>query len=141
MKSRYYLIAPLTLAFFALAFVAMYTFGLFDLASASNIVGNDYRSTTTSSAIASSTKAWRLKEGTGSLGSVIVTMPSNATGYPSLKVYDATTTQATSTSRLITSMSTSTQTQGTYQFDAEFYYGLNIEVPVGFTGTYTITYR
>lgn len=141
MKPSYYFIVPLFLASFAVGFIALYLFGMFDLASASNIVGNDYRSTTTSSAIASSTKVWSIKEGTGSLGSIVVTMPSNATGYPSLKVYDATSTMATATARLITSMSTSTQTQGTYQFDVEFYRGLNIEVPVGFTGTYTITYR
>lgn len=133
--------APVTLAVFAGAFIAMYLLGMFHVSDASNIVGNDYRSTTTSSAIASSTKVWSIKEGSGSLGSIVVTMPSNATGYPSLKVYDATSTMATATSRLITSMSTSTQTQGTYQFDVEFYRGLNIEVPTGFTGTYTITYR
>lgn len=148
--SKGYSVGSIFLGAVALASLFVYAFGLFDISDASTIAGNDYKSTTTSSAIASSTKVWLLKSSAGSLGSVIVTMESNPTGYPSLVLYDATSTavtattttiQATSSARKLASFSTSTQTQATYQFDAEFYNGLALEVPAGFTGSYTVTYR
>lgn len=141
MEHKAYFAASMFLAFVAALSLLVYAFGLFHVSSASTIMGNEYYSTTTSSAVASSTKLWTLKSSSGSLGSIIVTMQSNATGYPSMKVYDATSTMATATARVLASMSTSTQTQGTYQFDTQFNYGLSIEMPASYTGSYTVTYR
>lgn len=141
MKQKAYLFTTATLGVAVIASLFVYAFGLLTVSNASTIVGNEYNSTTTSSLVASSTKLWTLKTGSGSLGSVVVTMQSNPTGYPAMKIYDATSTMATATARVLASMSTSTQTQGTYQFDTVFGYGLSIEMPATFTGSFTVTYR
>ena len=79
----------------------------------------------------------------GSLGSVIITEENTvATGYPSLVIYDATSTEATTSATVLAKFSTTTnQDFGTYQFDTTFTKGLKIEVPAGFKGVYTVTYR
>lgn len=142
MKFTPYIVAPITLAVCALSFVVMYSLGLFGVSEASTIVGNDYNSYYISSATASNTKMVTLKTGSGSLGSVVITNKSVDTTYPHLTIYNASSTQATSTATVIAKFGTSTgETAGTYQFDATFSNGLSIEVPSGFNGSYTITWR
>ncbi|HCC04988.1 TPA: hypothetical protein DEP58_01620 [Patescibacteria group bacterium] len=110
---------------------------------ASSLVGNDYNSAQVTSTTASSTSVTTLKTMAGSLGSVIITEENTvATGYPSLVIYDATSTEATTSATVLAKFSTTTnQDFGTYQFDTTFTKGLKIEVPAGFKGVYTVTYR
>jgi len=117
--------------------------------SGSTVVGNDYVGTTTTSSFASATTIKQLKGnsatcptcGAGALGSVIISSSSPITTYPTLTLYDATSTMATATARVLGRFGTNNQEHGTYTFDEEFRYGLSIEVPAGFNGNYTITWR
>lgn len=104
------------------------------------VTGSDYESIHITSANASSTAANFAKRGYGSLGSVVITKPATA-GF--INIYNATTTTAyaTSTAELLTAFDSSNDVAGTYTFDLEFSEGLQIDVPAGFNGEYTITYR
>jgi len=80
-----------------------------------------------------------LKTITGSIGSVVVTEAS--ADVAPLRFYAVTaTTAATSTLTSIAEVDTGA-VENTYQFDAISNAGILIDVPVGFTGNYTITYR
>jgi hypothetical protein len=103
--------------------------------------GAAYTSTTTSSGVASSTKLWTLLSKGGIFGSVIIASSSPTTTYPSLVVYDANSTMATSTARVLAKFGGVNQTHGTYTFDSSFVYGISIEMPTGFNGAYTLTYK
>lgn len=105
--------------------------------------GSEYNSTQVTSATASSTATTQVKSYAGSLGSVVVTEKNTvATGFPALVIYDATSTMATATAKVLAKFSTTTgQDLGNYDFNTAFSYGLKIEVPVGFNGVYTVTYR
>lgn len=104
--------------------------------------GSEYQTTQVTSATASSTATTQVKSYAGTLGSVVVTDTGDTfSAYPSLVVYDATSTMATATAKVMTKFSTSTMSLGTYQFDTAFSYGLKLEVPAGFDGVYTVTYR
>lgn len=109
-------------------------------------LGNEYFGTTTSSlsiypkinVLANGT------QGTGALGSVIMTAVGGSTG--SIDIYDATTTnvnartgQIATTSLLLASIPNNL-TVGTYQFDIKYKYGL-LTVVSGTVGTTTITWR
>lgn len=107
---------------------------------ASVTVGNEYNATLITSAHASGTAKTILKPITGTLGSVIISSSSPTTTYPLMTIYDATSTMATSTARKIAQFG-GTPSTGTYTFDATVFYGLAVEVPVGFNGAYTITWR
>lgn len=103
--------------------------------------GNEYNARLLSSTNASGTALTVLKTGYGSVGSVVVSSSSPALlTYPSLVIYDATSTMSTSTARRIGQFG-SASANGTYTFDAVVTYGVAVEVPVGFAGAYTITYR
>lgn len=104
-------------------------------------MGNDYQSQLITSSLASSTAITQLKSIGGSVGSVVLASSSAQTTYPSLVIYDATSTMATSTAKVIGRFGGANQTHGTYTFDSYFTYGLSVEVPVGFNGAYTITWR
>lgn len=110
-------------------------------AKASVADGQGYMSTTTTSAMASSTSIKQLKENGGQFGSVIIASSSPVTTYPLMVVYDATSTMATSTSRVLAKFGGNNQTHGTYTYDTDFKYGISIEMPVGFNGAYTVTYK
>ena len=103
----------------------------------SSSVGNDYYATTTDANFTSSGKL--LKTGSGSLGSVVVTLGSGA----GIEFYDATTTSSHS-KHATTSIALfkTTATAGTYSFDVEFTRGL-VVVPTGIVGvaSTTITFR
>lgn len=105
--------------------------------------GSEYQSTQVTSSTASSTATTQVKSYAGSLGSVVVTEKNTvATGFPALVIYDATSTMATATAKVLAKFSTTTgQDLGNYDFNTAFSYGLKLEVPVGFNGVYTVTYR
>lgn len=107
--------------------------------------GNEYQSTTTSptsglTSFSATTGAYKvLQTGSGTLGSVVVTLGSNAP----LRIYDATST-VTNTQWATTTLADfkTTATAGTYTFDVIFQKGLLVETvsTVGIAST-TITYR
>lgn len=100
----------------------------------------DY-ATTTLSTSASATAKSMLKNAPGALGNVVISSSSPVTVYPLVTIYDATSTMATSTSRILARFGGVNQQHGTYIFDAAAIYGIAVEVPVGFDGAYTITWR
>jgi hypothetical protein len=110
---------------------------------ASTTYGNDYKGAQITSSSASSTAVTTLKTSAGSLGSVVITEKNTfSTGGLALTIYDATSTEATTSATVLAKFSTTTnQDFGTYQFDIEFSKGLKVDVPVGFKGVYTVTYR
>lgn len=108
-----------------------------DAVLGSAVVGNDYqyRQITTSNA---STTPLVLKTGGGSLGSVVITVPASA---GNLKFYNSASTTATTSSELMLGFTAAADVAGTYTFDSEFSTGLQLDVPVGFDGQYTVTWR
>lgn len=110
-------------------------------ASASGASGGYDYSTTTSSNMASGTFLRALKNKPGALGTITVSSSSPATTYAQITVYDATSTMATSTATVLARFGTNNQTMGTYNFDAAAAYGISIEVPPGYNGNATITWR
>lgn len=105
-------------------------------ADASVVVGNDYKSYEVTSSVAS-TSPVIVKTGQGSLGSVIV---ASSTSGAVFRIYDHTFSTSTATSTRIVSFPVS-PAGGTYTFDRELSRGLVLEVPVGFNGSYVVTYR
>jgi hypothetical protein len=84
----------------------------------------------------------RIKLGSGSLGSVVIT----SSGDLSFVLLDATSTPNTETNPINTSTQTLVSfppnaTVGTYTIDTNFKYGLWLEVLSGTYGTSTITFR
>jgi len=102
------------------------------------VVGNDYKSSELTSANASGTTAKLLKTGGGSLGSVVITVPASA---GNVVFYNYASTTATSSAATMFSFTAAADVAGTYTFDTEFTTGLSVEVPAGFDGRYTVTYR
>lgn len=98
--------------------------------------GSEYNATTTDATWNTSYNT--VVTGTGTLGSVIVTLTSNAP----IAFYDATTTGPHSDHATTTIAAFKTTTAGTYVFDAVFTRGLVVETvsTVGKAST-TITYR
>lgn len=108
-----------------------------EVALSSVVVGNDYQSQqlTTSNA---STTPLVLKTGGGSFGSVVITVPASA---GNMKFYDSASTTATTSSELMLGFTAAADVATTYTFDTEFSSGLQVDVPVGFDGQYTVTWR
>ena len=111
--------------------------------------GSDYQSLTATSGLASASVSVALTAQT--LASITITGSSTGNVAP-FRVWDATST-ATSTYQNENKLSTTT-TYGrqvailvagiqpqTYTFDTNLFKGAVVEVPVGFNGVYTITYR
>lgn len=82
---------------------------------------------------ASSTASAVIRSGVGTLGSVIV----NTAHATIVRVYDGT---ATSTGTLIASFPSSAIV-GTYTFDIGVKQGIAVDIPAGFDGNFTVTYR
>ena len=106
--------------------------------------GQDYYATSTP--FLESNKSGLIKNGAGSLGTVVIT----TTGNTKFSLLDATSTAATKPeNRTGAKISTSTieiasfntAAVGTYVLDAEFYDGLYFYVLEGTTGSTTITFR
>lgn len=132
--------------FFAgIAFGALLVLGTFFAfnypgdAKAGSIEGDN--ATTTTSSMASATATRQLKNSAGALGSIVISSSSPFTTYSQITVYDATSTMATSSSKVLARFGTSNQTSGTYQFDVSASYGIKVEVAPGYNGNATITWR
>lgn len=108
-----------------------------ETALASTSVGNEYMATTTDSTLSTSA-CMPVLSSFQSLGSVIVTLTSNA----GLRIYDATTTNAYSYGASSTIATFKTTTVGTYTFDVRAKRGICImsDGTVGVAST-TITFR
>lgn len=113
-----------------------------------------YFSTTTDSTFVNTAVARQLKLGPGILGSIIVssTSPEFTTAGTSFGLYDGygitSTSSATSTlARLKGTNVATAQTavsganQGTFVYDAVFTKGLLLDVPLGFNGIITVTWK
>lgn len=98
-------------------------------------IGNDYRSYMASSTSASANTPIVLKTRPGTLASIIVQTTGSGAVF---RLYDS--AAATSSPATIVSLPTS-PVVGTYTFDETFNNGLVLEVPTGFNGIYTVTYR
>ena len=119
--------------------IMFFSFNQPNKAEAGSLEG-DY-ATTTTSAMASGTATVQLKTSNGALGYVTISSSSPITTYPQITIYDATSTMATSTSKVLARFGTNNQTMGTYMFDAAAAYGLKVEVAPGYSGNATITWR
>lgn len=110
-----------------------------EMAQASTDFGN-YNSRQITASMASGTAGTRL-QGPGTLGSVVVFVPSAAssTAPTTLGFYDGTGT-ATSSSELLFTVPTSTPA-GTYTFDVYVDNGLIVDVPRAFNGQVIVTHR
>ena len=113
-----------------------------------------YNSTTTNSTFANAAVARQLKLGPGILGSIIVssTSPEFTTAGTFFGLYDGygitSTSSATSTLALLKGINVATAqtavsgaTQGTFVYDAVFTKGLLLDVPLGFNGIITVTWK
>jgi hypothetical protein len=103
---------------------------------ASTVAGNDYQ-TYEITASTASTSPIVIKSGSGSFGSIVI---ASTTTSGVLRIYDhnMSTTSATST-RVVAFQANASL--GTYTFDRDLKYGIVIDVPAGFTGSYVLTYR
>lgn len=94
--------------------------------------GFSYKNITSSNA--SATVPVQVKGGFGVLGKITI----NTTHATTIGVYDGTT--ATSSGTLIASIAASTGAQ-TLEYDVAVTKGIVLDVPVGFAGNYTISYK
>lgn len=92
----------------------------------------EYQSTTT---VGMTTGQRVINANPGTLGSIIVASSSATT----FKIWNATSTTDTASSTV--TQFVASPTNGTYTFDLILTRGLIIEMPTGFNGSYTITYR
>jgi len=99
--------------------------------------GSEYQSTTTSATFAVAPAFKLLVDGSGTLGSLIVT----TTGTGVINIYDATTTTNGAIYGTTTLAKLTTSAAGTYTFDTVFNTGLLVETVGTNTGSTTITYR
>jgi hypothetical protein len=97
-------------------------------------VTSEYNYKNITSSNASATVPVKVKAGFGTLGSVVV----NTTHATIVRVYDS--ASATTTGTLIASFPASAVV-GTYTFDVAVQSGIVLDVPAGFAGNYTVTYR
>lgn len=87
------------------------------------------------SANASSTAVTTIRSGVGTLGSMVV----NTTHATIIRVYDGTT--ATSSDATLIASLPASAVVGTYTFDVAVKKGIVLDVPAGFDGNYTVTFR
>jgi len=104
------------------------------------MIGGEYKATSTITMGSSTMK--QIFVGSGTLGSVVVA----GTSSVALRVWDSATSTSASSTNPINASSTIVQfnpevTTGTYTFDVSIYKGLVIELPTGFNGSYTVTFR
>jgi len=135
------LVSLITVALFGLAFI---TWSNVRPVSASTIQGSEYRATTTASTLSGTfVSPFLVKQGQGSLGSVVITGAN--TGV--VQILDATTTRADqrapsqATSTIVLAEFPASAAANTYTFDVTFTRGLLVTVLSGLTPTSTITYR
>ncbi len=106
-------------------------------------IGAEYQSTTTTSSLASNSTTTPVFTHTGTLGSIVIAS-SSATAFG---IYDSAVGSTTAYSGAGTATSTKIATfpanaaAGTYTFDINVTRGLILDVPSGFNGIYTVTFR
>lgn len=134
MKTKLIIIAGLLVATFFGAYLALKS----DTATAAVGGTDSYKSYLATSTIANGLSTTIVASGNGILHAVVFAS-SSATTVGNLKFYDATSTQATSSAntKVIFGQSASS---GSIPFDIEFYSGLKMDIPVGFTGAFVVTY-
>lgn len=108
---------------------------------ASVSTGDGYMFKVASSSSASATVPYKVRGGSGILGSIIISSSSPSVSTNLIRVYDST-GQATSsaTSTLIASIRPGVSEQ-TLTFDVNVIRGIALDIPVGFNGFYIVTYR
>lgn len=133
MKKNILIITGLLIAVFLGAYFALETSNV-DASS----LDTSYKSYLATTAVATGTSTPIVLSGSGVLHAVVFAS-SSVTTVGNLKFYDATSTQATTTAntRVIFSQ---TAASGAYPLDLEFYNGLKMDVPTGFTGSFVVTY-
>lgn len=126
----------------ALAVVALLlVFGMSRAPLANAAVNPGDYGTTTDSTFASGTATRQLMTKAATLGSIVIGSSSPSTTFSQITVYDATSTMATSTAKVLAKIGGSNATPGTYKFDEAAAYGLKLEVAPGYNGNATITWR
>lgn len=99
-------------------------------------IGQGYQYKVASTSSASATVPYVIKGGSGILGSIIV----GTTGGQAIRIYDNALATSTATSTLIGTIKASVAEQ-TFTFDVNVVRGIVLDVPAGFNGVYTVTYR
>jgi hypothetical protein len=128
------LLKYLTLAcLFSLVVVSIYSNLKAEPAIGSVIQGSEYQATTTVYMQAGTQR--RILANAGTVGSIVVASSSATT----FKVWDATSTTDIASTTVVHFVAS--PTMGTYTFDVALTRGLVIELPTGFNGSYTVTYR
>ncbi len=136
--------------YISLALLAVVTFASF-LAAPHQAIGSvnsgqEYLSTTTDSTFTSLSTTTKVCIGTCSLGSIVITATSSATG-PTWSVWDSAVSSTTAYNGAGTATATllakfpSGTAAGTYTFDLKASRGIVLDIPTGFTGVYAVTYR
>jgi hypothetical protein len=103
-----------------------------DVALGSVVVGNEYNATNTATMAAGPRL---LRTGPSVLGSVVVSSSSATT----FKVWNATSTLDIASTTPVQFVAS--PANGTYTFDASFERGIVVELPAGYNGSYTVTWR
>lgn len=141
MKTKIIVIAILVIS----AFLGAYFSLSGNTANGSVIQGGEYQATTTNSTWVSATVTKNVYNGGSNeakvLGSIIIASSSPITAINQVVIYDATSTMATATARVIAKIGSANQTHGTYTFDTNLFYGLKVETTTGFNGNFIITFR
>lgn len=96
------------------------------------VVGNEYNATNTASMSAGMVQ---LRTGQSTLGSVVVASSSGTT----FQVWNATSTLDIASTTPVNFVAA--PANGTYTFDATFERGIILELPTGYNGAYTVTWR
>lgn len=107
-----------------------------DKAEASVNIGQGYQYKVASTSSASGTVPYVIRGGSGILGSIIVGTP----GSQPIRIYDNALATSTATSTLIGTIKASASEQ-TFTFDVNVVRGIVLDIPAGFDGVYTVTYR
>ena len=105
------------------------------------LVPDSYKIYPVTSVTATGTSTVIVANTSGIIHNITISSSSPVTILPTLVVYDATSTEATSTTNTKIKFGGNNQTHGTYNFDSEFYNGLKIDVPTGFNGYFVVTYK
>lgn len=102
----------------------------------STIDGQEYYSQYIGTTQSTSTSV-SIKSGLGTLGSVVV---ASTTPF-AFTLYDASSTQSTTTATKLMKFAASGQSNGTYQYDVSVKYGIKADLPANWDGLFVVTYK
>lgn len=104
-------------------------------------IGSGYMFKVATSTNSSATVPYVIRGGSGILGSIIIGSSTPGTvGGSAVRIYDNALATSTGTSTLIGVIRPGTAEQ-TITFDVNVVRGIVLDIPVGFNGVYTVTYR